>query len=206
VAKHREVLVVGQLLDAVGKEIARLVGYRCPDRHVRQFPGAGGERPRGPNPNSKARRPRQRTKVLTEGEALERLREVSRIEIKSIAALGALWGWERSRTSKAVTRWEAAGHTIGSLPTCAIRSSAHCWTKGPGVAPPSFLLLAMALGGPAYSLQKSLNRFGPRSSDLAASSSHRRPASVILIRPTAIALPVSLCTVASPARTSLASI
>ncbi len=103
-AKHREVLVVGQLLDAVGKEIARLVGYRCPDRHVRQFPGAGGERPRGPNPNSKARRPRQRTKVLTEGEALERLREVSRIEIKSIAALGALWGWERSRTSKAVTR------------------------------------------------------------------------------------------------------
>jgi hypothetical protein len=58
----------------------------------------------------------------------------------------------------------------------------------------------------AHSLQKSLNRFGPRSSDLAASSSHRRPASVILIRPTAIALPVSLCAVASPARTSLASI
>jgi hypothetical protein len=45
-----------------------------------------------------------------------------------------------------------------------------------------------------------------RSSDLATSSSHRRPASMILIRPTAIALPVSLCTVASPARTSVASI
>src|SRR5258706_6074488 len=58
----------------------------------------------------------------------------------------------------------------------------------------------------AYALQKSLNRFGPRSSDLAASSSHRRPASVILIRPTAIALLVSLCAVASPARSSLASI
>ena len=54
--------------------------------------------------------------------------------------------------------------------------------------------------------QKSLNRFGPRSSYLAASSSHRRPTSVILIRPTAIALPVSVCAVASPARTSLASI
>ncbi len=25
----------------------------------------------------------------------------------------------------------------GSLPTCAIGSSAHCWTKGPGVAPPA---------------------------------------------------------------------
>src|SRR5260370_18488922 len=61
--------------------------------------------------------------------------------------------------------------------------------QGAGVRPPGFLLLAMALGGPAYSLQKSLSRFGPRSSDLAASSSHRRPASVILIRPTAIALP-----------------
>ncbi len=55
------------------------------------------------------------------------------------------------------------------------------------------------------SRQKSLNQFGPRRSDLAASSSPRRPASVILIRPTAIALPVSLCA-ASPARTSLASI
>src|SRR5258706_4867530 len=53
-----------------------------------------------------------------------------------------------------------------------------------------------------HSLQKSLNRFGPRSSDLAASSSHGRPASVILILPTAITLPVSLCAVASPARTS----
>src|SRR5258707_12093582 len=37
-------------------------------------------------------------------------------------------------------------------------------------------------------------------------SSALRPASVILIRPTAIALPVSLCAVASPVRTSLASI
>ena len=25
----------------------------------------------------------------------------------------------------------------GSLPACAFRSSAHCWTKGPGVAPPA---------------------------------------------------------------------
>jgi len=51
----------------------------------------------------------------------------------------------------------------------------------------------------AHFRQEALNRFGPRSSDLAASSSRRWPASVILIRPTAIALPVSLCTVASPA-------
>jgi len=78
--------------------------------------------------------------------------------------------------------------------------------QGAGGRSPGFPLLAMALGDPAHSLRKSLNRFGPRSSDLAASSSHRRPASVILILPTAITLPVSLCAVASPARTSLASI
>ena len=78
--------------------------------------------------------------------------------------------------------------------------------QGAGGRSPGFLLLAMALGGPAYSLQKSLSRFGPRSSDLAAFSSHGRPASVILIWPTAIALPVSLCAVASPARMSVASI
>src|SRR5216683_4921117 len=40
--------------------------------------------------------------------------------------------------------------------------------QGAGGRSPGFLLLAMALGGPAYSLQKSLSRFGPRSSDLAA--------------------------------------
>jgi hypothetical protein len=59
---------------------------------------------------------------------------------------------------------------------------------------------------PSLRLRNSYRSSVLRSSDLAASSSHRPPASVILIRPTAIALPVSLCTVASPARTSLASI
>src|SRR5258708_15755344 len=78
--------------------------------------------------------------------------------------------------------------------------------QGAGGRSPGFPLLAMALGGPTYSLQKSLNRFGPRSSDLGTFSSHRRPASVILIWPTAIALPVSLWAVASPARTSVAGL
>jgi hypothetical protein len=94
----------------------------------------------------------------------------------------------------------------GSLLTCAIRSSAHCWTKAPGVAPPASCCWRWRKAIPAHSRQKSLNRFGPPSSDLAASSSPRRPASVILIRPTAIALPVSLRAVASPARTSLVNI
>jgi hypothetical protein len=76
--------------------------------NVHPFPGAGSE----PPPRSKAHpkaRLRRRTKVLTEVEALARLREAGRIEVESIATLGALWGWERSRTSKAVTRWERAG-------------------------------------------------------------------------------------------------
>src|SRR6267143_6459547 len=77
--------------------------------------------------------------------------------------------------------------------------------RGAGGRSPGYLL-AKPSDDAAHFRQEALNRFGPRSSDLAASSSHRWPASVILIPPTAIALPVSLCPVASPARTSLASI
>jgi len=51
---------------------------------------------------------------------------------------------------------------MGSLPTCAIRSSAHCWTKGPGVAPPATLLITKSSSDDAHSRQKSLNRFGAR--------------------------------------------
>jgi hypothetical protein len=35
--------------------------------------------------------------------------QAGRVEIASIAALGELWGWERSRTSKAIFRWKRAG-------------------------------------------------------------------------------------------------
>jgi hypothetical protein len=49
-------------------------------------------------------------KPLSADEALDRLREAGRIEAASIAALGRMWGWKRERTSKALIRWEGAGH------------------------------------------------------------------------------------------------
>ena len=49
-------------------------------------------------------------KPLSADEALDRLREVGRIEAASIAALGRMWSWKRERTSKALIRWEGAGH------------------------------------------------------------------------------------------------
>ena len=48
--------------------------------------------------------------ALTEQEALNALRQAGVIEAASITALGEGWNWERSRTSKAVIRWERAGH------------------------------------------------------------------------------------------------
>jgi len=51
-----------------------------------------------------------RVKPLTADQALERLRQVGRVEGESIAELGRRWGWKRERTSKAVIRWERAGH------------------------------------------------------------------------------------------------
>ena len=50
--------------------------------------------------------PGGRAKVLSETEALGRLLDQIRregcVEVESIAALGRLWNWEQSRTSKAV--------------------------------------------------------------------------------------------------------
>ena len=48
--------------------------------------------------------------ALTEQEALNALRQAGVIEAASITALGEGWNWERSRTSKAVIRWERADH------------------------------------------------------------------------------------------------
>jgi hypothetical protein len=60
--------------------------------------------------------PRGRAKPLSEAEALGRLFDQIRregcVEVESITALGKAWGWEQSRTSKAVTRWERAGHIV----------------------------------------------------------------------------------------------
>jgi hypothetical protein len=53
-------------------------------------------------------RAKQKTPLI-EAEALALLCEAGRIEAASIAALGRMWGWERSRTSKALIRWEKAG-------------------------------------------------------------------------------------------------
>src|SRR5258705_6452651 len=47
--------------------------------------------------------------ALTEQEALNALRQAGVIEAASITAVGEGWNWERSRTSKAVIRWERAG-------------------------------------------------------------------------------------------------
>jgi hypothetical protein len=49
---------------------------------------------------------------LTEQEALDALRRAGVIEAASITALGERWNWERSRTSKAVIRWERAGRIV----------------------------------------------------------------------------------------------
>jgi hypothetical protein len=48
--------------------------------------------------------------ALTELEALNALRQAGVIEAASIAALGRMWGWKRERTSKALVRWQSAGH------------------------------------------------------------------------------------------------
>jgi hypothetical protein len=47
--------------------------------------------------------------ALTEQEALNALRQAGVIEAASITALGEGWNWERSRTSKAINRWERTG-------------------------------------------------------------------------------------------------
>jgi hypothetical protein len=46
---------------------------------------------------------------LDEAGALDALRRAGRTEAASITALGKPWGWERSRTSKALIRWGDAG-------------------------------------------------------------------------------------------------
>jgi hypothetical protein len=60
--------------------------------------------------------PRGRAKSLSEAEALGRLfdqiRRDGRVEVESITALGKIWNWTQSRTSKAVTRWKRAGHIV----------------------------------------------------------------------------------------------
>src|SRR5260370_20556564 len=60
--------------------------------------------------------PRGRAKSLSEAEALGRLLDQIRregcVEVASITALGKIWNWTQSRTSKAVTRWERADHII----------------------------------------------------------------------------------------------
>jgi hypothetical protein len=43
-------------------------------------------------------------RAWTEQEALGQIRHAGRIEVESIAALGRLWNWEQSRSSKAVIR------------------------------------------------------------------------------------------------------
>jgi hypothetical protein len=49
---------------------------------------------------------------LDEAGALNWLRQAGRAEVESIAALGRQWGWKRERTSKAIARWECAGHIV----------------------------------------------------------------------------------------------
>jgi hypothetical protein len=64
--------------------------------------------PRQDAPRQSSRRKR-RGKPLTNAEALTWLRGKDGIEVDSYAALGLVWGWERSRTSKAVKAWVRAG-------------------------------------------------------------------------------------------------
>src|SRR6266566_1686810 len=63
------------------------------------------------NTEDNVRRPRP-GRALTEQEALGQIRHAGWIEVASIAALGRTWNWEQSRTSKAVIRWEPAGHIV----------------------------------------------------------------------------------------------
>jgi hypothetical protein len=51
-------------------------------------------------------------RARTEQEALGQIRHAGRIEVASITALGRLWNWEQSRTSKAIIRWGKAGHIV----------------------------------------------------------------------------------------------
>jgi hypothetical protein len=55
-------------------------------------------------------------RAWTEQEAfdwlLEHIRREGRVEVASITALGRTWSWEQSRGSKALTRWERAGHIV----------------------------------------------------------------------------------------------
>src|SRR5712671_6046161 len=52
---------------------------------------------------------RRRRGALSNQAALNWLRERGTVEAESYAALGDEWGWERSRASKAVKAWAAAG-------------------------------------------------------------------------------------------------
>jgi hypothetical protein len=54
--------------------------------------------------------PQARTKPLSGDEALERLREVGRIE--GIGAFAKLVGWERSGASRTVDQWERDGKVM----------------------------------------------------------------------------------------------
>src|SRR5258708_15721440 len=60
--------------------------------------------------------PMGRAESLSEAEALSRLldqiRRDGRVEVESITALGKVWNWTQSRTSKAVTRWGRASHIM----------------------------------------------------------------------------------------------
>jgi hypothetical protein len=55
-------------------------------------------------------------RVLSEQEAfdwlLDHIRREGCVQVASITALGKAWGWEQSRSSKAVIRWERAGHIV----------------------------------------------------------------------------------------------
>src|SRR5258706_369979 len=54
--------------------------------------------------------PRARTKPLSEGEALERLRQAGRIE--GIGTFAELVGWERTGASRVVGQWERDGKVV----------------------------------------------------------------------------------------------
>jgi hypothetical protein len=60
--------------------------------------------------------PRGRAKPLSEAEALDwlldHIRREGCVEVASITALGKIWLWTQSRSSKAVIRWERAGHIM----------------------------------------------------------------------------------------------
>ncbi len=60
-------------------------------------------------PEPPPRQQKRRAKPLTNAQALAWLCGKDGIEVDSYAALGAAWGWERSRTSKAVKAWREAG-------------------------------------------------------------------------------------------------